>query len=48
MVDACMVPVGIEDCEGLIDVCDSVELSVGFTDDLVVLNEVPEVDVSLV
>ena len=43
MVEECMVPVGIEDCEGLIDVCDTVGLSVGFEDVLVVLNEVEEV-----
>ena len=43
MVEECMVPVGIEDCEGLIDVCDTVGLSVGFEDVLVVLNEVAEV-----
>ena len=43
MVEECMVPVGIEDCEGLIDVCDTVGLSVGFEAVLIVLNEVAEV-----
>ena len=43
MVEECMVPVGIEDCEGLIDVCDTVGLSVGFEDALLVANEIAEV-----
>ena len=38
-----MLPVGIKDCEGRIDVVDTAELSVGFEDVLVVLNEVAEV-----
>ena len=35
-----MLPVGIEDCEGPIDVCDIVELSVGVEDVLLDVNEV--------
>ena len=35
-----MLAVCIEDCEGLMDVCDTVELSVGFGDVLVALTEV--------
>ena len=33
------VPVGIEDCMGLIDVGATVKLSIGFEDVLVVMNE---------
>ena len=43
MVEECMIPVGIEDCEGIIDVCDTAGLSVGFEDVLLVLNEIAEV-----
>ena len=38
-----MLPVDIEDCEGPVDVCDTVELSVWLEDVSVVLNEVAEV-----
>ena len=39
-----MLPVCVEeDCEGPIDVCGTVEPSVGFEDVLLVLNEVAEV-----
>ena len=38
-----MLAVSTEDCEGLMDVWDTVALSVGLGDVLVVLNEVSEV-----
>ena len=37
-----MLAVCTEDCEGLMDVWDTVALSIGFKDVLVVLNEVSE------
>ena len=43
MGEVCIVPVGIEDCEGITDVCDTVGLSVGFVEVLLVLNEIAEV-----
>ena len=43
MVEACIVPVGNTDCDGIIDVCDSGELSVGFEEVLLLLNVIAEV-----
>ena len=43
MVEVCTVPVGIEEYEGIIDVCDTVGLSFGFVEVLLVLNEIAEV-----
>ena len=43
MVEVCIVPVGFEDSEGIIDVCDTVGLSVEFVEVLLVLNEIAEV-----
>ena len=40
MVEVCIVPVGIEESEVIIDVCDTVGLSVGFVEVLLVLNEI--------